>query len=151
MKIMFVCLGNICRSPTAHAIARKIAIDMKGQYEISSSGTSAYHIGHKPDARSVTHGNKRGYDFKGIRAQQLTIQDFFTHDYILTMDNQNFEAARSIMPSGSRAKLMPLMAFHPGENITEVPDPYYGGAQGFDLVVDLCEQAIINLFNQLEH
>ncbi|MEO2267646.1 low molecular weight protein-tyrosine-phosphatase [Pseudoalteromonas sp. YIC-656] len=149
MRIMFVCLGNICRSPTAHAIAETIGKQRGDNYVISSSGTSAYHIGQSPDPRSVQCGLSRGYNLNHIRAQKLEVQDFYTQDYILTMDQQNYLDAKEIMPDDAHAKLMRLMEFHPDSSVNDVPDPYYGGTKGFDEVVSLCEVAITNLFNEL--
>ena len=151
MKIMFVCLGNICRSPTAHGIALTKAEQRQKDYQFASSGTSAYHIGEPPDSRSVEHAKRRGYDLSSLRAQQLTRDDFNHYDLVLTMDEQNYQDALNLCPPGSKANLRMLLDFHPSSDLKNVPDPYYGGSQGFDNVIELCEQAINALFDQLDN
>ena len=139
MKILFVCLGNICRSPTAEGVVRSIAArEFPGvPVEVDSAGTADYHVGEPPDRRSVAAARRRGYDLSGLRARQVTAADFSHFDYILAMDRANLaELERS--GARGRAHLGLFMEFAPGGD-TEVPDPYYGGSEDFERVLDLCE------------
>lgn len=146
-SILFVCLGNICRSPTAHAIMQH-KVDQAGlsqTFRIDSAGTGAYHIGKAPDPRSISAGAQYGYDLTPLRARQLTSEDLQTFDYVLAMDAQNLAYIRNLaaphtMPS-TKAHLGLLLDFAGAGQHGEVPDPYYGGDAGFATVIDLCEQA----------
>ena len=152
MKIMFVCLGNICRSPTAHAIAIKRAIEQGLTYiEFSSSGTSGYHVGEHPDERAITHGARHGYDLSRLTAQRLSQDDFYEQDLILTMDEQNYRDVLAMQPEDATAMIKRLLDYHPDHELTQVPDPYYGGQAGFDAVIAMCETAIDSLFIQLNN
>lgn len=139
MKILFVCLGNICRSPTAEGVVRDIAgREFPGvPVEVDSAGTADYHVGEPPDRRSVAAARRRGYDISGLRARQVTAADFAKFDYVLAMDRANLAELERIGARG-RAHVGLFMAFAPGGD-TEVPDPYYGGAADFERVLDLCE------------
>ncbi|MFY8274870.1 low molecular weight protein-tyrosine-phosphatase [Pseudoalteromonas sp. SSDWG2] len=149
MKIMFVCLGNICRSPTAHGIARHKAKTLgANNFTFASSGTAAYHVGEAPDKRACEHAKMYGYDLSDLRAQQLTADDFYEYDLILTMDDENFANAQAIKPQDAPAKLKRLLDYHPDETLSQVPDPYYGGAKGFVEVIEMCEIAIDALLEQ---
>ncbi|MBS3797574.1 low molecular weight protein-tyrosine-phosphatase [Pseudoalteromonas sp. BDTF-M6] len=150
MKIMFVCLGNICRSPTAHAIAQKRAIEQGLTYiTFSSSGTSGYHVGEHPDERAITHGAQHGYDLSRLTAQRLTQDDFYEQDLLLTMDEQNYQDVLAMQPSDATASIKRLLDYHPDPKFAQVPDPYYGGQAGFDAVIAMCETAIDALFSEL--
>jgi protein-tyrosine phosphatase len=143
MKILFVCLGNICRSPTAeivfrHVVARE-APDL--QIEIDSAGTAAYHVGSAPDTRTRQAALRRGYDMSSLRARVVEPQDFSRFDLILAMDRQNFEALQQRAPATVRDRIRLFLDFAPEADATEVPDPYYGGANGFEEVLDLVEAA----------
>jgi protein-tyrosine phosphatase len=140
-KILFVCLGNICRSPTAEGVARAIATRQFPtlQIQLDSAGTANYHIGEPPDRRTVAAARSRGYDLTGLRARQISGLDFSVFDYILAMDRANLDELGRIAPAGSRARLGLFLEFAPEAGSDEVPDPYYGGAAEFERVLDLCE------------
>ncbi len=139
-SVLFVCMGNICRSPTAEAVCRKMATERGVDVRIDSAGTIAYHAGEKPDPRSQAAGEARGYDFSGIRARQVNEEDFELFDLILAADNKNLQDLAQRCPSQYQSKLALMLAPCEG-NETQVPDPYYGGDQGFEHVLDLLEEA----------
>ncbi|MCL2914730.1 low molecular weight phosphotyrosine protein phosphatase [Shewanella corallii] len=139
-SVLFVCMGNICRSPTAEAVCRKMATERGVDVRIDSAGTIAYHAGEKPDPRSQAAGEARGYDFSGIRARQVNDADFELFDLILAADNKNLQDLAQRCPSQYQSKLALMLAPCEG-NETQVPDPYYGGEQGFEHVLDLLEEA----------
>ncbi|MCL1039035.1 low molecular weight phosphotyrosine protein phosphatase [Shewanella submarina] len=139
-SVLFVCMGNICRSPTAEAVCRKMATERGVDVRIDSAGTIAYHAGEKPDPRSQAAGEARGYDFSGIRARQVNDADFELFDLILAADNKNLQDLAQRCPSQYQSKLALMLAPCEG-NETQVPDPYYGGDQGFEHVLDLLEGA----------
>ena len=153
LSVLFVCLGNICRSPTAHGVflEQVRARGLSAQIEIDSAGTAAFHIGGAPDHRSIRVAAGRGYDLKRLRARQAIAEDFHRYDYILAMDNENLRSLRSIAPDGAQAELKLFLDFSSQNKFTEVPDPYYGGARGFDLVLDLIEDASQGLLNHLNN
>lgn len=161
IKIMFVCMGNICRSPTAHAILQH-KVDQQGlsdRVQIASSGTHAYHIGDPPDSRSQALASQRGVDMSSLRAQKISINDYDDFDWILAMDQENLDLINYYAPeSGSElgpdqqtpAQIALLMSFSEKyPDISEVPDPYYGGAQGFEHVFDIVDDACDGLIKQL--
>jgi protein-tyrosine phosphatase len=139
MKVLFVCLGNICRSPSAEGVARAIAArEFPGiAVEFDSAGTADYHVGEPPDRRSIAAARRRGYDISGLRARQVTSADFSGFDYVLAMDRANLADLERLGARG-RAHVGLFMTFAPGAE-PEVPDPYYGGAGDFERVLDLCE------------
>ena len=139
-SVLFVCMGNICRSPTAEAVCRKKAVDRGLDIIIDSAGTIAHHEGESADRRSRAAGEHRGYDFSGIRARQVRDQDFVDFDLILAADNQNFDDLKQRCPKQYQSKLAMMLAPCAGPE-TEVPDPYYGGGHGFEHVLDLLEEA----------
>lgn len=147
--LLFVCLGNICRSPTAEGIfrARATARGLSG-LTIDSAGTGDWHIGHPPDRRAVTAARTRGIDITGLRARQVETKDFFAFDMILAMDRANFEALDALAPAGHRNAVKMMLDFTPGPE-REVPDPYFGGPEGFERVLDLLEAASDGLINHL--
>lgn len=150
-SVLFVCLGNICRSPTAHAVFRQKVQDTKLSIEIDSAGTAGYHVGAKPDKRSIKHGKKRGYDFSNLAARAVKTADFEHYDYILAMDAQNYKDLMKKCPSDFQHKVHLFLDFannYPNQN--EVPDPYYGGEKGFEFVLDLVEDASDGLIKHLE-
>ncbi len=148
MKILVVCLGNICRSPTAEAILRQKAKEKGLDLEIDSAGTIAAHAGETPDNRSIKAGEARGYDFNGIYSRKVRADDFVNFDLILAADKQNVRDLKAIAPQQYQDKIHLLLSF--SESSTEeVPDPYYGGAGGFNLVIDLIEQASEGLLDKL--
>ncbi|OMH25254.1 phosphotyrosine protein phosphatase [Motiliproteus sp. MSK22-1] len=148
---MFVCLGNICRSPTAHGVFEyKLKQQgLESQVTVDSAGTSDFHIGGPPDQRSTLAAKKRGYDLSQLRARQACYEDFNRFDYILAMDESNLHDLKDIAPDNSRATLRLFLDFSEGEALREVPDPYYGGAGGFDRVLDLIERASEGLLKEI--
>ncbi len=133
-SVLFVCLGNICRSPTAEAVFRARSANLG--IAIDSAGTGAWHAGEGPDPRSRAEGERRGYSFEGQTARKVTVQDFYDFDFILAMDASNLSDLRDLRPNDSQAN---LSLFLPDGS--DVPDPYYGGPEGFSRVVDLIEFA----------
>lgn len=151
MKVLFVCLGNICRSPTAEGVFRR-ALEQAGladDVEIDSCGVGSWHVGKAPDARAQQAALSRGIDLSGLRARQLTEQDFAEFDYVLGMDQDNLRAMRELKPDNSRAHVGLFLDFAdtPG---AEVPDPYYGGDEGFENVLTMIEAASAGLIQHLK-
>ena len=139
IKVVMVCLGNICRSPLAEGIMRA---KLPENYIVDSAGTGAWHSGQLPDKRSVTTAKNRGLDITNQRARQFKVSDFDTFDYIYVMDNSNYKDVISLAPteeSKSKVRLI-LNEIFPNENV-DVPDPYYGGDDGFENVFDMLDQA----------
>jgi len=151
VKILFVCLGNICRSPTVEAVARELARRESPalQLEFDSAGTAGYHIGDPPDARSVQAGRRRGYDLSALRARQLQPVDFERFDLLLAMDEQNLVEMQSLAPQGQAGRAKLFLSFAPGTGRLSVPDPYYGDAAGFDTVLDLAEHGVRGMLRSL--
>jgi protein-tyrosine phosphatase len=144
-RILFVCMGNICRSPTAEAVLRhKLeAAGLEQAVEVASAGTHGhYHAGEAPDPRAQKHARARGYELGRLRAKRVVDEDFSRYDWLFAMDEDNLATLRSLAPAGSRAEMALLMA-HANQyaSVREVPDPYYGAAAGFDRVLDLVEDA----------
>jgi len=139
-SVLFVCLGNICRSPTAEAVFKHKAAKAGLDLIIDSAGTHGYHIGKAPDKRSQAAGVERGYSFKGLKCRRVDESDFEKFDYILAMDESNLSNLHGMSPSQHHNKVHLFLAFADNED-KEVPDPYYGGKKGFDLVLDLIEEA----------
>jgi len=135
VKVLFVCTGNICRSPTAEAVLRKMSFDEKIPLHVESCGTHDYHVGEPPDERAQQHAKGRGYDLSAQRARQVSEHDFEEFDLILAMDRGHLRILEGMCPARLRSK---LQLFLPG---ADVPDPYYGGAEGFERVLDLVEAA----------
>nr|WP_036596864.1 low molecular weight protein-tyrosine-phosphatase [Ottowia thiooxydans] len=147
-----VCMGNICRSPTAHGVLEML-VQSDGLQEricVDSAGTHGYHIGAPPDSRAQLHAARRGADLSSQRARQLTARDFDDFDLVLVMDAANERAARVLCPAQHRHKLHRLTDFSAQEGIHEVPDPYYGDAGGFEHVLDLVEDSCAGLMNVLK-
>ena len=149
-KILFVCLGNICRSPTAEAVFKQRALQAGLKVMIESAGTSGWHIGEPPDPRAVEHGEKQGYDFTGMTGQKVSKNDFSRFEYILAMDSENLSNLRSICPNGYSGHLSRFLDFAPNLDDKNVPDPYYGGTDGFEQVIDLIERASDGLIAHLK-
>jgi len=142
VKVLFVCTGNICRSPTAEGVFRAL-VDKEGLSDkilIDSAGMGNWHVGESPDPRSQEAAKQRGIDLSPIRARQVARSDFATFDYVLAMDNRNYRELEAICPFEAENKLSMFLAFAPEAGKSEVPDPYYGGANGFDHVLDLIEE-----------
>tara|TARA_R110002049_G_scaffold241580_1_gene415378 strand:- start:331 stop:822 length:492 start_codon:yes stop_codon:yes gene_type:complete len=142
IKVLMVCLGNICRSPTAYAVFYKRVNDAElgGAIEVDSAGTGDYHIGEKPDKRARSAAKQRGYDLSGLRARQVKASDFEVFDYILAMDDNNLRDLLAQCPPPLRHKVQLFMEFT-DNNHQSVPDPYYSGVDGFQLVLNLAEEA----------
>ena len=143
MKILFVCLGNICRSPSAEAVFREIAAREAPELtlEVDSAGTAGYHIGDAPDPRSQEAARRRGYDMSPLRARIVDTEDFERFDLILAMDTHNLDVLRKRAPTEHRERVRLFLEFAPDCGLDEVPDPYYGGPSGFEQVLDLVEEA----------
>lgn len=148
-RVLFVCLGNICRSPTAEAVMCKMLQDrgLDRWFEVSSAGTGNWHVGEAPDARATEAAKERGYEMSDIRARQILENDFKHYDLVLAMDRSNITNMRRVCPSGCLSKIGLLMDYVPQAVLDEVPDPYYGGEDGFSLVLNLLEDACDNLIN----
>jgi len=151
LRVLMVCMGNICRSPTAEGVLRhKLqAAGLAGQVEVDSAGTHGYHVGAPPDERSQHHARQRGYDLSPLRARRVSATDFERFDLVLAMDEDNLEHLEGICPPHLRSRLQLLMIHAPASGSTVVPDPYYGGAEGFDQVLDYVESACDGLVAQL--
>ena len=151
IQVLFVCLGNICRSPTAEGVFRAHAEREAPELAIliESAGTGDYHVGSPPDARAQQAARRRGYDLSGIRARTVQSADFARFDYILAMDRSNLLALQQRAPSGARARVKLFLEFAPEADELEVPDPYYGGSNGFEQVLDLIESASRGLLRHL--
>ncbi|MCW8833368.1 MAG: low molecular weight phosphotyrosine protein phosphatase [Colwellia sp.] len=140
-SVLFVCMGNICRSPSAEAVFRHKAKCQGLSLKIDSAGTVGAHAKEKPDHRAQKVGVERGYSFDGIKARKVTSKDFEDFDLILAMDNANLEDLKEIAPEHLQSKAMLFLDFANNHEESEVPDPYYGGANGFRFVLDLVEDA----------
>jgi protein-tyrosine phosphatase len=151
LKILFVCLGNICRSPTAEIVFREIVAREAPDLgiEIDSAGTAAYHVGSPPDSRSRQAALRRGYDMSALRARVVELRDFTLYDLILAMDRQNFNTLRQRAPAEAHARIRMFLEFAPDAEVTDVPDPYYGGPNGFEEVLDLIESAARGLLQHV--
>ena len=150
-RVLMVCMGNICRSPTAHGVLEKLVADagLAGRVRVDSAGTHGYHVGEPPDGRSQAHATRRGYDLSAQRARQLVAQDFTAFDLVLVMDGSNERAARALCSPEHAHKLRRLTDFCTHHAAREVPDPYYGGGAGFEAVLDLVEDACTGLLRTL--
>ena len=151
VSVLFVCTGNICRSPTAEAIFRKLADDagLGGAIRADSAGTHAYHVGEPPDPRAQAAAAKRGYDLSGLRARKVERDDFDRFDVILAMDREHHIILESMAPRPSGHKLRLMMSYANRFAEKDVPDPYHGGPQGFERVLDMLEDASRGLLESL--
>jgi len=142
-KVLFVCTGNICRSPTAEGVLRHLAKDAGVEVHVESAGIGDWHIGQAPDQRAQHHAKTRGYDLSAQRARQVRKRDFEEFDLIVAMDRGHLEVLREHCPSKHHAKLRMLVNGH------DVPDPYYGGPEGFEQVLDMVEAACLGLLHEI--
>lgn len=151
VAICFVCLGNICRSPTAEGVMRHqvAAAGLDGAIEIDSAGTGDWHVGEAPDARAQQAARARGYDLSALRARQIGDADFERFDLVLAMDGANLAALRKRCPPQYRGKVRLLMEFAGDGSVGDIADPYFGGARGFEQVLDQCEAACRGLLDSL--
>ena len=142
IKVLFVCTGNICRSPTAEGIFRHLvaADGLMAKVEADSAGTHDYHVGEPPDPRTVKAAAARGFDLSTLRARRVIAADFQTFDLILAMDRGHFAHLNAMRPPDARAQVKLFLAYHPSGALQDVPDPYYGGHEGFEHVLDMVEQ-----------
>lgn len=149
--MLFVCMGNICRSPTAEAVfrARVEAEGLAARVAIDSAGTHAYHVGNPPDARARGTAAGRGISMEGQRARRVSEDDFVQFDFIVAMDSDNLAILEQMRPGEARAELSLMLEHYPDAPGLEVPDPYYGGARGFEHVFDLVEAASEGLLGRV--
>lgn len=152
IKVIFVCLGNICRSPTAEGVFRHL-VQQEGCSDwitTDSAGTHAYHIGAEPDRRSQQTARGRGIDLSDLRGRKAIENDFIEFDYVLAMDNDNYQILANLCPTGLEEKLSLFLDFSKDYSESQVPDPYYGGDQGFEHVFDLVESASRGLLDDIK-
>ncbi len=152
IKVMFVCMGNICRSPTAHGVFQKL-VDTAGLADsiiVESSGTTAYHVGEPPDHRATMMAKSHAVHLSDFRAQKVTQQDYINQSYILAMDYENLRNMKQECPEQYQSKIQLLLDFHPNEFLDEVPDPYYGGDNGFKDVYEMVEVACSELLQKIQ-
>ena len=150
IKVLFVCMGNICRSPTAEGVFRKLVEDegLDSAISIDSAGTHAYHIGSQPDSRAQSAALKRDINLSALRGRQISSIDLDDFDYVLAMDHSNYADIQLLKQGETRAQISLFLDYAQHHDDNEVPDPYYGGANGFERVLDMVEDASRGL---LEH
>jgi protein-tyrosine phosphatase len=151
VKVLFVCMGNICRSPTAEGVFRKLVEDagLADRIEIDSAGTHAYHVGEPPDSRAQETALRRGVHMADLRARRAETADFHQFDYILAMDQDNYHSLCDISPPGHERRVALFLDYAPDLGVREVPDPYYGGPSGFERVFDMVEAAANGLLDDI--
>lgn len=152
ISVLFVCMGNICRSPTAEGVFRKVVRDanLHDLILVDSAGTHAYHIDEPPDRRARAAAERRGFSLEDIRARRVSSEDFERFDYILAMDEDNLSILRESAPEHHQHKIRLFLEFSDSAPVLEVPDPYYGGTSGFERVLDLVEEASRGLLEALK-
>lgn len=151
VRVLFVCMGNICRSPTAESVFRHL-VEKAGLAErilIDSAGTHDYHVGNPPDARAQHAAMQRGYDMSALRGRQIEAEDFRRFEYVLAMDNLNLVMLERLRPDDAKSHLGLFLDFAERHKEYEVPDPYYGGAEGFEQVLDMAEDAAAGLLRHI--
>lgn len=151
IRVLFACMGNICRSPTAEGVFRRL-VEERGlaqQIFIDSAGTHGYHVGASPDCRAAATAAKRGYDLSRIQARKVIAEDFRKFNHILAMDRENLAYLRALRPAEATADARLFMEFAASHSEKEVPDPYYGGPLGFERVLDMVEAAAAGLLDHL--
>ncbi len=150
-RVLFVCLGNICRSPTAEGVFRKTVESrgLAGRFEIDSAGTGDWHLGAPPDHRAQRAAARRGIDLSGLRARRISAADLAAFDHLIAMDRDNHASLTRLAGAQHRHKVRLFLELSPGIDGDEVPDPYYGGEPGFDRALDLLEQASRDLHDHL--
>lgn len=151
VRVLFVCLGNICRSPTAEGVFRKLVREhrLDQHFEIDSAGTHAYHVGKPPDERAQAACARRGIDISRLSGRQAIASDIEKFDYVLAMDRENHENLLEICPPGHESRIRLFMEFARNRPEQEVPDPYFGGLGGFDRVLDMIEDAAQGLLEEI--
>ena len=152
IKVLFVCMGNICRSPTAEGVFTKIVAEknLMSRFTIDSAGTHAYHVGNPPDYRAQEAALKRGVELQHLRARKVHSSDFEYFDYLLVMDDDNYAIVSNDCPREHRGKVKYFLDFAPHLGIREVPDPYYGEKKGFERVLDMVEEASLGFLESLK-
>lgn len=143
IKVLFVCMGNICRSPTAEGVFTKLIADknLNAKFTVDSAGTHAYHIGNPPDYRAQQAARRRGVELENLRARKVHSSDFEYFDYVLVMDDDNYQIVMNDCPREHKDKVKYFLDFAPHLGVREVPDPYYGEKMGFERVLDMVEDA----------
>ncbi len=151
ISVVFVCMGNICRSPTAEVVFRQYVerAGLENQIVIDSAGTHDYHIGALPDSRTQRAAQQRGFDMTDLRGRQVQAEDFSRFDYVLAMDKANLSILNQLMPQGSTTQAQLFLEFAHHHVEREVPDPYYGGEDGFERVLDMVEDAAAGLLQYI--
>lgn len=152
VSVLFVCMGNICRSPTAEGVFRQHVADagLGDRIHVDSAGTHAYHGGEKPDRRGVDAAERRGYSLAGIRARRVVSDDFDRFDYVLAMDKDNLASLHEVSEDDNhRQNIRLFLEYAESSSLSEVPDPYYGGLAGFERVLDLVEEASAGLLREM--
>ncbi len=152
VKVLFVCMGNICRSPTAHGVFEHIVqqASLVKRIEIDSAGTHAYHVGEQPDKRAQASALNRGFDLSSQRARRVQKADFDYYDYVIAMDNDNLANLLEICPRALSNKVSLFLSYSNNIDEDEVPDPYYGGPKGFERVLDMVESAADGLLSEIK-
>lgn len=152
VRVLFVCMGNICRSPTAHGVFRHRVTEagLEQLIEVDSAGTHAYHVGEPPDRRARLTASRRGIELDDLRARRVIEQDFEHFDHVLAMDRDNLEILLDLCPLQHRHKVRLFMDLAPEWGVSEVPDPYYGGDSGFERVFDMVEAASQALLDEIK-
>ncbi len=152
LRVLFVCMGNICRSPTAQGVFNKIISEqqLQDKFSVDSAGTHAYHIGESPDLRAQKAARERRVDLSKFHARKVIMGDFVDFDYLLAMDEDNHAIMMQACPEEHQHKIKLFLEYAPHLDTREVPDPYYGGAYGFERVLDLVEEASIGFIENLK-
>jgi protein-tyrosine phosphatase len=152
IKVLFVCMGNICRSPTAEGVFVSLLNErgLADQFEVDSAGTHAYHVGEGPDLRAQKAARDRGIELKHIRSRKISSEDFENFDHVLVMDSDNYADVLGVCPEDQKQKVQHFLDYAPQFNTLEVPDPYYGGSYGFERVLDMVEAASEGFLEMLE-
>ena len=152
IKVLFVCMGNICRSPTAHGVFQALVDkhDLGAAIQVESAGTHSYHVGNPPDARSQAAALQRGVDLSGLRARRFVSADFTEFNYLVGMDQANIADMRAIRPEVTSARLQLMLEYSQQFSQLEVPDPYFGD-DGFELVFDMIDDAALGLLRQIRN
>ncbi len=151
IKVLFVCLGNICRSPLAEGVFRELVAGqgLAARIATDSCGTQGYHVGEAPDRRARAAALERGVDIGDLRARTVKVEDFAEFDYVLAMDRANQRAVEALRPPGAAARIALFLDYAPELGVREVPDPYYGGDEGFERVLDMVEAGARGLLAEL--
>ena len=152
IKVLFVCMGNICRSPTAQGVFEKLLSEtqLAQRIMVDSAGTHAYHVGEAPDHRAQTSASRRGIDLSKQRARRVNVEDFHVFDYVIAMDTDNKQSLLTICPDEHHPKITLFMEHAPDYEQISVPDPYYGGVSGFEKVLDMIEAASAGLLERIK-